>query len=75
MEIIRSFDSAEVRFGAAGPLMVTLYRDSSTLAGLDELERTQDALLKKFPLISTLTVIGQATSMFRNDAAVRARSV
>lgn len=75
MEILRSFDSVDVRFGAAGPLLVALYRGTSNQVMLDELERTQDALLKKFPMISTLTVIGQATSMLRVDDSVRTRSV
>ncbi|MDP2270691.1 MAG: hypothetical protein Q8N23_13720 [Archangium sp.] len=75
MELIKTFDSVDARFGTAGPLLVALYRGSASLAMLDELDRTQDALLRKFTRISTLTVIGQASGMFKVDEAVRTRSV
>lgn len=75
MDIVRSFESSDARLGAGGPLLVALYRGSTNVAVLDELDRTQEALLRKYPKISTLTVIGQATSLFKVDEAVRARSV
>ena len=75
MDFVRVFESQEIRLGTAGPLMVASYRGATTLAALDELSRAQDALLTKFPRISTLTVIGQASSMLRIDEAVRTRSV
>lgn len=75
MDFVKSFESSEARMGAAGSLLVTLYRGSASVAVLDELSRTQEALLAKHPRISTLTVIGQASSMIRVDEAVRTRSV
>lgn len=75
MAIVRSFESSDARLGAAGPLLVALYRGSTTVAVLDELDRTQEALLRKYPKISTFTVIGQATTLLKVDEGVRARSV
>ncbi len=75
MEFVKSFESSEARLGAAGSLLVALYRGSASVPLLDELSRTQEALLAKHPRISTLTVIGQASSMIRVDEAVRTRSV
>lgn len=75
MEFVKSFESPDARLGAAGSLLVALYRGSGSVAMLDELNRTQEALLAKHPRISTLTVIGQATSMIRVDEAVRTKSV
>lgn len=75
MELIKTFDSVDARFGAAGPLLVALYRGTTSLAMLDELDRTQEALLRKFTRISTLTVIGQASGMLKVDERVRTRSV
>lgn len=75
MDFVKSFESTEARLGAAGSLLVALYRGSASVAVLDELSRTQEALLAKYPRISTLTVIGQASSMIRVDEALRTRSV
>lgn len=75
MELIKSFESVEARFGATGPLLVALYRGTTSPTILDELERTQEALLQKFPRISTLTVIGQASRLLKVDESVRLRSV
>lgn len=75
MEFTKSFESADARFGSAGPLLVALYRGSTSPGILDELDRTQEALLKRFPRITTLTVIGQAGSMLKADEGVRTRSV
>lgn len=69
------FDSPEVRFGTSGPLLVSLYRGTTSPSMLDELERMQDALLLKYPRISTITVIGQASGLLKVDEAVRTRSV
>lgn len=75
MDIVRSFESSDTRLGSAGPLLVALYRGSTSVAVLNELDRTQEALLRKYPKISTLTVIGQASSLLKVEDGVRARSV
>lgn len=75
MELTKSFESTDARFGSAGPLLVALYRGTTSPGMLDELDRTQEVLLAKFPRISTLTVIGQAGSMLKVDEGVRTRSV
>lgn len=75
MQFVKSFESTDSRLGAAGPLLVALYRGSTSVSVLNELDRTQEALLAKHARISTLTVIGQATSMLKVDEAVRTRSV
>lgn len=75
MDFTSTFESADARFGSAGPLLVALYRGSTSPGMLEELDRTQEALLKKFPRISTLTVIGQASSILKVDESVRTRSV
>ena len=75
MEVTKSFESTEARFGAAGPLLLALYRGSASAAMLNELDRTQQSLLERFPRISTLTVIGQAASILKGNEQVRSRSV
>lgn len=75
MEFLKTFQSQDTRFGSAGPLLVAFYGGSTTLAALEELSRAQDALLAKYPRISTLTVIGQAKSMLKIDEAVRVKSL
>ncbi|MDP1829482.1 MAG: hypothetical protein Q8L48_39815 [Archangium sp.] len=75
MEFTRSFESAGARFGSAGPLLVALYRGTTSPSMLDELDRAEGALLERFPRITTLTVIGQAGSVLKVDEGVRTRSV
>jgi hypothetical protein len=75
MECIKTYQAQDTRFGTVGPLVVASYGGATTLAALEELDRTQDALLAKYPRISTLTIIGQAGSMLKIDEAVRAKSV
>ncbi len=59
MQFVKAFESQDARLGSVGPLLLALYRGSATVAVLDELGRAQEALLAKYPRISTLTVIGQ----------------
>ena len=75
MELTKTFESVDARFGTAGPLMVTLYRGTSNLAMLEELDRAQEALIAKHTRISTIAVIALAGSMLKTDDAVRSRSV
>lgn len=75
MDLLKTFESAEARFGTAGPLLVTLYRGTSSVAMLDELDLAQEALIAKYSRISTIAVIAFAGSMLKADEAVRARSV
>ena len=75
MEFTKSFESTDARFGSAGPLFLALYRGTTSPGMLNELERAQDALIKIYPRITTLTVIGQASSMLRADETVRTRSL
>ena len=75
MEFTKSFESTDARFGNFGPLMVALYRGTTSPGMLDELDRAQEALIKKYPRISTFTVIGQAGSILKVDEAVRTRSL
>ncbi len=75
MDLLKTFESAEVRFGTAGPLLVTLYRGPNSVAMLDELDRAQEALIAKHARISTIAIIALAGSMLKADDAVRTRSV
>lgn len=75
MDVIKTYESVEARLGTSGPLLLALYRGTTSPAMLDELERAQDALLLKYPRISTITVIGQASGLLKVDEAVRTRSV
>ena len=75
MEFTRSYESAEGRIGTAGPLLLALYKGSTSVTFLDELDRVQTTLLQKYSRISTISVIGQHTSLVKVDEAVRTRSV
>lgn len=75
MEFLKTFQSQDTRLGSAGPLLVASYAGTTTLAALEELGRTQETMLAKYPRISTLTVIGQASSMLKIDDAVRTKSL
>ena len=75
MELTKTFESADARFGTAGPLLVTLYRGSSSVGMLDELDRVQEALIARHARISTIAIIAIAGSMFKTDDTVRTRSV
>jgi hypothetical protein len=74
MEVARLFDAPTARFGTAGSLMLAHYTGRTTPAMLDELDRLQDALVKRYTRISTLTLIGQA-GMERPEEQVRDRSL
>lgn len=74
MEVVRLFDAPTARFGAAGSLMVAHYSGRTTTAVLEELDRQQEALAKRYPRLSTLTLIGQA-GMERPEEQVRERSL
>ncbi len=75
MELLTTFESPEARFGTAGPLMVSLYRGTTSVALLEELDRAQETLIRTHPRISTISVIALAGSMFKTDETVRTRSV
>lgn len=75
MQFTKTFESVDVRFGSAGPLLLALYSGTTSLEMLDALDRTQETLLKTYKRISTLTVIGQVAHMLKMHDGVRARSV
>lgn len=76
MQVETLFEGHGVKLGAAGPLVVALYRGASNLATLEALDAAQSALVAKHGRISTLSIIADSpTSMLRTDEAVRQRSV
>lgn len=74
MDVIRSFESPDVRIGCAGPLLVALFHGTNNLASLDAYDRVQGELLTKHERVSTLTLIGKPGAMLKIEDAVRARS-
>jgi hypothetical protein len=75
MEFTKVFESSDARFGTAGPLLIVVYRGTTSVAVLNELDKVQESMLQKHPRISTLTLISQASTALKVDEGVRARSV
>ena len=75
MEFSKAFESGDARFGTAGPLLIVVYRGTANVAVLNELDKVQESMLQKYPRISTLTLISQASAALKVEDGVRARSV
>lgn len=74
MEVAPFFEGPGARIGTAGSLLVAHYRARTTLEDLEQLDRAQEALLAKYPRISTLSVIAP-TGVQRPEEQVRERSL
>lgn len=68
--IERAFEAPMFRFGAVGPLVVSLYRGATTKAELLALDAFQTKLLETYPHIMSLSVLGNvaATAKLDDDA-------
>lgn len=74
MDVTRVFEGPGVRLGTAGSLLIACYRARTTVEDLDALERAQNALLTKYPRISTLSIIAPS-GVERPEEKVRERSL
>lgn len=76
MQVETLFEGHGVKLGAAGSLMVAVYRSASSVEALEALDRVQAGVVARHGRISTLSVIADTPgSMLRTDEAVRVRSV
>lgn len=70
--IERAYESATLRLGSSGPLVVALYRGATTKAQLLELDAFQATLLTRFPHIMSVSVMGQVSVSARLDDDAKA---
>lgn len=73
MAVTLLLDKPLLKAGHVGPLLVTLYRGSTSLEVLGDLDRLESELVKTYPRISTLTVLQTTDGMLKVDEAIRAR--
>lgn len=73
MPLSTLYETSEGRIGHDGPLLVTHMRESTTHAFLDALDQAQAQLVAKYPKISSINVMTQAS--MKADEAMRTRSV
>jgi hypothetical protein len=75
MPVVVLYDSPIARIGRAGPLVLTFFREATTVAVLDELDRVQQQVIAEHGKIYSMSIIGQVSSMMRIDESVRKRAI
>lgn len=73
MAITILLDKPLLKVGHVGPLLISLYRKATSLEVLDELDRIESEHVKKYPRISTLSLLLTSEGMLKVDEALRER--
>lgn len=73
--VVSLYEDPMLKVGSSGSLFVSVYRATTSLASLDQLEKYETQHSQANPKFSTLSVITQVKDLVKVDDAVRARGV